>query len=96
MWQFGFSGYDFGADFFSHMVFQTRAVFEYFHTAWAFPSVMGDMGQFMPFFAGQFEERLFTDLTTMPLFFLVNFQNMPKEQRCENTIVLSNIEFFIH
>jgi hypothetical protein len=40
---------------------------------------MGDMGQFMPFFAGQFEERLFTDLTTMPLFFLVNFQNMPKD-----------------
>ena len=27
--QFGF----FGADFFSHMVLQARAVFEYFHTA---------------------------------------------------------------
>ena len=29
LWQFGF----FGADFFSHMVLQARAVFEYFHTA---------------------------------------------------------------
>ena len=42
---------------------------------------MGDMGQFMPFFAGQLEERLFTDLTTMALFFLVNFQNMPKDMK---------------
>ena len=42
---------------------------------------MGDMGQFMSFFAGQFEERLFTDLTTMALFFLVNFQNMPKDMK---------------